>query len=110
METENTQVTCDIDSLKREITENEKIINDYLTTARNMKWMAIATACVSVAFLLAGSIVSGIAGLVLSFICVRKYNRSLGMAEVYFGVTKFLKYILQREITGDTSIPGFLAD
>lgn len=108
METENTQTSCDINSLREEINQNEQIIQNYLKTAYNMKWMAIGTVALSVVLFLLGSTLSGFGGLVLAFICLRKYNRSRGMAEVYFGVTKFLKYMLQREITGDTSMPAFL--
>lgn len=108
METDNNSNTYDVSSLRNEITQNEEIIDNYLKTAQNMKWMSIGAALFSVALFIYGNAISGFGGLVLAFICLRKYNRSRGMAEVYFGVTKYLKFMLQREITGDTSIPGFL--
>lgn len=108
METENQENIYDVASLRNEITQNEEIIDNYLKTAQNMKWMGMGTLLLSVFFFFAGSMLSGIGGLILAFLCLRKYNQSMGMAEVYFGVTKFLKYMLQREITGDTSIPAFL--
>jgi hypothetical protein len=108
METQNQENSYDVISLRNEITENEEIIDNYLKTAQNMKWLGMGTLLLSVFFFFAGSILSGIGGLVLAFLCLRKYNQSMGMAEVYFGVTKFLKYMLEREITGDTSIPAFL--
>lgn len=108
MEADNQKTTYSLSSLKNEITENEEIIDNYLKTAQNMKWMGMGTLLLSVFFFFVGSMLSGIGGLALAFLCLRKYNQSMGMAEVYFGVTKFLKYMLQREITGDTSIPAFL--
>lgn len=108
MEAENQQVPYDITSLREEIDQNEQIIDNYIRTANNMKWMGIGAVILSVFFFFAGSMLSSIGGLLLAFMCLRKYNRSIGMAEVYFGVTKYLKFVLQREITGDTSLPGFL--
>lgn len=108
MEAENKSIACDIASLREEINQNELIIENYLKTANNMKHMAIGSVLLSIFFFTIGSHVSGFLGLFLGFLCVRKYNRSVGMAEVYNGVTKFLKFMLRREVTGDTSLPGFL--
>ena len=108
METENNDMDYSISSLKEEIDANEQLIDGYLKTAENMKWMAIGAVSLSLFFFIIGSVASGFIGTFLGFLCVRKYNKSIGMAEVYFGVTKYLKFVLQREITGDTSIPSFL--
>ena len=108
METEKVNSEYSISSLKEEISANEQIIDSYLKKARNMKWMAIGAVSLSLVFLIVGNTFSVFASLFLGFLCVRKYNKSIGMAEVYFGVTKFLKFMLQREVTGDASLPGFL--
>lgn len=108
MESDNNNGDLNISFLEQEINANEYIIDNYLKLARNMKWMALGTTCLSLFLFLFGSVLSGIIGLFLAFMCVRKYNKSIGMAEVYFGVTKFLKFILQSEITGNTKVPSFL--
>lgn len=108
MNTEETKEILSIQDLRREISENESLVEDYLVTAQNMKWLAIGAGILSVIFFFIGSVFSGITAFVLCFMCVRKYNRSRGMAQIHFGITRFLKFMLHREITGDDSLPGFL--
>lgn len=109
MNTEETKEILSIQDLRREISENESLVENYLVTAENMKWFAIIAGAFSIIFFINESVFSGIVGLVLCFLCVRKYNRSMGMAEIHNGITKFLKFMLHHEITGDTSLPGFLS-
>lgn len=109
MEAENQENVIDVVALRSEIEQNEEIIVNYLRTANNMKWLGTSTFFVAILFFIAGGTLSGSLCLFLSFLCLRKYNRSIGMAEIHNAVTKFLKFVLHREITGDTSLPGFLA-
>lgn len=108
METKDTQISCDVMSLREEISQNEQIILDYLNTARNMKSMAIFSTILALVFFVYGSYYTGGGALFLGFLCIRKYNKSIGMAEVYNGVTKYLKLVLQREVTGDDRVFDFL--
>lgn len=109
METKQQEDCTDVVSLRKEIEKNEGIILNYLQTAHNMKFMGFGALLFSIFLFIIGSVLSGFIGLVLAFLCLRKYNRSIGMAEIYNGATKFLKFMLHREITGDTSLPGFLS-
>ena len=105
MDTDNTEnSTNDIESLREEINQNEQIIQNYLKTARNMKWMCIGTTILSVILFIAGSTLSGSLGLIIAFFCLRKYNRSIGMSEVYSGVTKFLRMSYKQRLTGGKTI------
>jgi hypothetical protein len=74
-----------------------------------MKWMGIGAFSLSIFLFIIGNTISGYIGLVLAFLCLRKYNRSVGMAEVYNAVTRFLKFTLHQEITGETNLEAFLA-
>ena len=50
MEADNQKTTYSLSSLRNEITQNEGIIDNYLRTAKNMKWMAVGTVLLSVFF------------------------------------------------------------
>lgn len=110
MENENNVKCEDTDSIRREIAQNEIIIQDYLKTARNMKVIGTLTFMVAVLFFFLANVISGSICLVMAFICLRKYNRSVGMAEVYSGITKFLKLMYRKEVSGDTGLTDFLVN
>lgn len=108
MENENQINYDDANSLKVEIELNEVIIDKYLKTAQNMKMIGIPTVLLAVFLFMKSGMLLGFTCLFMAFLCLRKYNQSIGMAEVYYGVTKFLKMMYQREVTGDKSVPLFL--
>jgi hypothetical protein len=99
MDTQETKKTISIEELRKGIEENQALFESYLTTAYNMKWMAIGSGTLSIVFFVLGSVFSGIGFLVLCFFSVRKYNQFMGMAEVHHGVKKFLQFMLNYEIS-----------
>lgn len=111
METEekNKLEKTSIEGLKREIDENDLLIGQYLKNAQKMKFLVLVTAVLSLLFFLSKNYMFGGAMLLLAFLCFRNYNRLIGMAEIHNSISKFLKYMLNREVTGEKGLPGFLA-
>lgn len=98
-----------INSIRNEISNHQALMNDYLKTAKNMKIIGIPTALLSIVLFVKFGMLYGFICLFAAFLCLRKYNRSIGMADVHDSVTNFHRMMLESEITGNKEkIPWFL--
>lgn len=98
----------DIESLKNDIIEQEMLMNKYIKEANNMFYLIIVSTICSICFLLLSKFIFSAIFFILGFLCLRRYNKSIGMAEIHNGLRKFLKMILLQEQTGEDVIRKLL--
>lgn len=91
----------DIEALKKDIIEQEILMNKCIKEANNMFYLMILSALFSICFLLMSKFIISGCFFILGFLCLRKYNYSTGMAQVHNGLRKFLKMLLVYEQTGE---------
>lgn len=91
----------DIEQLRKDIYQEELNVQNYLNESNNMKYLIFISVICMIFFLFMSKFITASIFFVIGFMCLRKYNRAIGMAEIHNGVRKFLQMILIQEQTGE---------
>jgi len=97
----NTESKINIDDLKRDIEEQEGLSQKFISEANNMYYLVIVSTCLFIYSLVIGNYILSASFFLIGFMCLRRYNKCIGMAEVHNGIMKFLKVLLIQEQTGE---------
>jgi hypothetical protein len=97
----NTESKINIDDLKRDIEEQEGLSQKFINEANNMYYLVVVSICLFIYSLVIGNYILSISFFLIGFMCLRRYNKCIGMAEVHNGIMKFLKMLLIQEQTGE---------
>jgi len=97
----NTESKINLDDLKRDIEEQETLRMKFIKEANNCYYLVIVCVCLFLYFLVIGSYIVAASAFILGFMCLRRYNQCIGIAEVHTGIMKFLKMLLIQEQTGE---------
>lgn len=100
--------SINIEELKRDIAEHEDIALNYIKEANNMFYFAVICVILFIFNLITANFIIASAIFVVGFLCVRRYNKLVGMIEVHNAIHKFLKLLLIQEQTGEDVFKNIL--
>jgi hypothetical protein len=90
-----------IEEIKRDIQEQEEFTLKYIKEANNMFYLIIVSVILFVYNLIVLNFIISSAFFVIGFLCLRRYNKSIGMIEVHNAIQSFLRMLLIQEQTGE---------
>lgn len=95
------ETNINIEDLKRDIAEQEQLALNCVKEANNMFYCIIISVILFIYTLIISKFIFSGIFLVIGFLCIRRYNKTIGKIEVHNAIQKFLKLLLIQEQTGE---------
>jgi hypothetical protein len=97
-----------IEEIKRDIQEQEEFTLKYVKEANNMFYLIIISVILFIYNLIVLNFIISSAFFVIGFLCLRRYNKTIGMIEIHTAIQKFLKMLLIKEQTGEDNFKNII--
>lgn len=103
-----TDSKINIEDLKKDIQEQEELRQKFVKEANNMFYIIVVCICLMIYSLIIHKYILASSFFLIGFMCLRKYNKAIGLVEVHTGIMKFLKLLLIQEQTGEDVFKGIV--
>lgn len=102
------EYNVNIEDLKKDIAEQEELTLKCKKEANVVFYLVIVSLIMMVYNLFLSSFIIAGAFLVIGFLCIRRYNKMIGLIEIHTAIQKFLKMLLLKEQTGEDNFKNII--